>query len=112
MAQGEEGTATTWDLVPLRMEPKRGHITVLVTEEPEAEGERTAETVMTADDKDGCKIAITYNRNVEAPSVLELLSLWATHYRRIHACAYTSITATPVPTLGADDMLYVVTFHD
>ena len=111
MAQGEEGTSIGWDMVPVRMEHRTGHVTVLVTEEPE--DEHTGQGVtLTADDKDGCKIAITYNRNVEAPSVLELLSLWATHYRRIHACAYTSITATPVPTLGADDMLYVVTFHD
>ena len=112
MAQGEEGTGIgSAPTVPVQMESRIGSLTVRVTEE--SEDEHTGQGVTLAcDDKDGCKIAITYNRNVEAPSVLELLSLWATHYRRIHACAYTSITATPVPTLEADDMLYVVTFHD
>ena len=110
MAQGEEGTATPgWDMVPMRMEPKQGHITVVVTEEDEPTGQGVT---LAADDKDGCKIGITYNRTVEPPSVLELLSLWATHYRRLHAAEFAGATATPAPNLGADDMLYVVTFHD
>ena len=87
-------------------EPLGAHTVVIVTENAIEGGD----VELAADDRDGCRIGITYNRNVEMPEVDDLLTLWVTHYARIHAAEFTAVEVAPLPNLGPTDMLYAVRF--